>query len=262
MKMVGRILSTLIIGALTLWSLAASAEEQSLTGVVVDAGMNGFTLEVAPNTRLNFSVEQSQLDTQSLTQGLIIGKVVQLSYTGTIDFQQKNTSLAQVVSVADGQVQDMIYRTESMVDGVERPQAEALQLGSGYLVWYDTDFFVPSNDSEAGNRLLSTDENLDLSMEIQMVDPGEERIESILSELEDQFSAENYTLTPADCSVFPEEYLRGGWICNKEGRELQVFVVSVAAGAPLYRITLSYPQESAANLQPRITDLLSSFRLL
>ncbi len=262
MKIMRITVLAMIIAALTLPVFAIAQDEKTLTGIVVDAGMNGFTLEVAPETRLSFNVEQGSINTDELTEGLLIGKVVEICYTGSVKLQKEDTSSAHISSISDGDIHKMIYRTHREEDGEQESFTQVVQLGSGYLMWYDTSIFKIDNGSETGDFLKSVDEKLDLSLQVQIDDSGAEGVEAALSDLKEKLSAQDYTLTAADCSELPEDYIQGGWICNKDGREMQVFVVEAAAGLPLYRITLSYPQESANSWAARLLEVLSTFRLL
>lgn len=70
-----------------------SAEVQSVDGLITDAAMNSFTIQTQDGAYLFFSMPEEGADTQT-SNGLLLGTVVNVTYTGSSD---DGTAVATVI---------------------------------------------------------------------------------------------------------------------------------------------------------------------
>ena len=84
-------------------------EEQVLAGEVVDASMNSITVTSEKGDELSFITSGAEMD---IKHGIVIGNMVYIHYTGTIE--GTDTSKALVVKVVDNSENDDVNKTASM----------------------------------------------------------------------------------------------------------------------------------------------------
>lgn len=242
----------------------AVAEENSLTGIVVDASMNALTVETRLGRRVSLSAPQGEVDVSGLADGLTLGSVVELRFAGAVDPEAEDLSGATLSSIVDGDIAKLHSELEISLEGTTETWTGAPYVGDGALIWYDAEHLEVEESGEEGICFIPVDEGISeiVGLQISRLDAEDADVESAIGDLERQLCDAGYVLERADDSALPEGLNGGGWVCCKDGEEMLACVLSADGGAPLYYVTAFYPEEAAEGWGARMRAMISSFELL